>query len=167
MRRALASRELGPLVWLSFIATFAFVAMESTFALFRERRFDYGAVEIGALFVFIGVMAAVAQGLLVGRLVERFGEVRVMIAGLVGTAAGLLLVGVSESLWALLPGLAVLAVALGARLLDHHRADLPDGAARRSRARCWGSRPGWAGRPASPAPSSPRSCSSTPASRRR
>ena len=44
---------------------------------------------------------------------ERFGEVRVMIAGLAGTAAGLLIVAVSESLWALLPGLAVLAVASG------------------------------------------------------
>lgn len=113
IRRALASRELGPLVWLSFIATFAFVAMESTFALFSERRFDYGAAEIAALFVFIGVMAALAQGLLVGRVAERFGEVRVLIAGLAGTAAGLLIVAVSESLWALLPGLAVLAVASG------------------------------------------------------
>jgi multidrug resistance protein len=113
VRRALSSRELGPLVWLSFVATFAFVAMETTFALFGERRFDYGAVEIGALFTFIGVMAAVAQGLLVGRLAERFGEVRVMIAGLAGTAVGLLLVAVSESLWVLLPGLAVLAVGSG------------------------------------------------------
>lgn len=113
LRRALASRELGPLVWLSFVATFAFVGMEATFALFGERRFDYGATEIAGLFAFIGVMAAVAQGLLVGRLAERFGEGRVMIAGLVGTAAGLLLVAVSESLWALLPGLAVLAVGSG------------------------------------------------------
>ena len=113
VRRALASRELGPLVWLSFVATFAFVGMEATFALFGERRFDYGAVEIAGLFAFIGVMAAVAQGLLVGRLAERFGEGRVMIAGLVGTAVGLLLVAVSESLWALLPGLAVLAVGSG------------------------------------------------------
>jgi multidrug resistance protein len=112
-RRALASRDLAPLVWLTFVATFAFVAMESTFALFSERRFDYGAAEIAGLFVFIGLMAAAAQGLLVGRLVERFGEVRVMIAGLAGTAAGLLLVAVSESLWALLPGLAVLAIASG------------------------------------------------------
>jgi MFS transporter, DHA1 family, tetracycline resistance protein len=113
LRRALASRELGPLVWLSFVATFAFVGMEATFALFGERRFDYGATEIAGLFAFIGVMAAVAQGLLIGRLAERFGEGRVMIAGLVGTAAGLLLVAVSESLWALLPGLAVLAVGSG------------------------------------------------------
>jgi multidrug resistance protein len=113
VRRSLASRELGPLVWLSFVATFAFVAMESTFALFSERRFDYGAAEIAALFVFIGVMAAAAQGLLVGRLVERFGEPRVMIAGLAGTAAGLVLVAASEGLWVLLPGLALLAVASG------------------------------------------------------
>jgi multidrug resistance protein len=113
LRRALASRELAPLVWLSFVATFAFVGMESTFALFSERRFDYGSVEIAALFVFIGVLAAVAQGLLVGRVVERFGEGRVLIVGLAGTALGLLLVAVSEGLLALLPGLAVLAVASG------------------------------------------------------
>lgn len=113
LRRALSSRELGPLVWLSFVATFAFVGMEATFALFGERRFDYGAVEIGILFTFIGVMAAVAQGLLVGRLVDRLGEGRVMIGGLVATSAGLLLVAVAEGLWILLPGLAVLAVGSG------------------------------------------------------
>lgn len=113
VRRALSSRELAPLVWLSFAATFAFVGMESTFALFGERRFDYGMVEIGLLFTFIGVMAAVSQGLLVGRLVERAGEARVMIGGLAGTAAGLLMLALSESLWALLPALAVLAVASG------------------------------------------------------
>ncbi len=113
VRRALTSRELGPLVWLSFIATLAFVGMELTFALFGERRFDYGAVEIGALFTFIGVMAAVSQGLLVGRVVDRFGEGRVMIAGLAATSAGLLMVAASGSLWLLLPGLAVLAVGSG------------------------------------------------------
>jgi MFS transporter, DHA1 family, tetracycline resistance protein len=113
LRRALSSRELAPLVWLSFAATFAFVGMESTFALFGERRFDYGTVEIGLLFTFIGVMAAASQGLLVGRLVERAGEARVMIGGLAGTAAGLLMLALSESLWVLLPALAVLAVASG------------------------------------------------------
>jgi len=113
LRRALASRDLAPLVWLSFVATFAFVAMESTFALFGERRFDYGQVEIALLFTFIGIMAAVSQGVLVGRLVARSGEVRVMIGGLVGTAAGLLGVAAAEGLWLLLPALAVLAVASG------------------------------------------------------
>jgi len=113
LRRALASRELGPLVWLTFIATFAFVGMESTFALFGEWRLDYGAVEMGLLFAFIGVMAALSQGVLVGRLVARAGEARVMIGGLLGTAVGFLGVAASESLWLLLPSLAVLAVASG------------------------------------------------------
>lgn len=113
LRRALSSTEVAPLVWLSFAATFAFVGMESTFALFGERRFDYDTVQMGLLFAYIGVMAALSQGYLVGRVVERWGENRVMIGGLVGTAAGLLVVGLSESLWILLVGLAALAIASG------------------------------------------------------
>lgn len=113
VRRALTSETLAPLVWLSFIATFAFVGMESTFALFGERRFDYSVTQVGLLFVYIGVLTAVAQGLLVGRVVARVGEARALVGGLSGTAAGLLLVGVSRDLWLLLIGLAVLAVASG------------------------------------------------------
>jgi multidrug resistance protein len=113
VRRALSSADLAPLVWLSFVATFAFIGMESTFALFGERRFDYDTVQMGLLFVYIGVMAALSQGYLVGRVVERWGETRVMIGGLAGTSAGLLLVGLSHELWLLLVGLAALAIASG------------------------------------------------------
>lgn len=113
LRRALASREVAPLLLLSFVATFAFVGMEATFALFGDRRFGYGQVEMGLLFAYIGVASAAAQGGLVGPLVARAGEARVMVAGLGGTAAGLLLVAAAESLWLLLVGLAVLAVAAG------------------------------------------------------
>ncbi len=113
MRRALGSRELAPLVWLSFVATFAFVGMESTFALFGERRFEYDAVEMGLLFTYIGVLAAVGQGLLVGRLVARWGESRILIAGLVGTAVGLAVTALAHDLWLLLVGLLFLAVASG------------------------------------------------------
>ena len=113
VRRALGSRDLAPLVWLSFIATFAFVGMESTFALFGERRFDYDMVEMGLLFTYIGVLAVFSQGYLVGRVVPRWGEVRVMTAGLVGTAAGLVVVAVAHDLSLLLVGLALLAVPSG------------------------------------------------------
>lgn len=113
LRRALGSRELAPLVWLSFIATFAFVGMESTFALFGERRFDYGAVQMGLLFTYIGVLAAFGQGVLVGRMVSRWGESRVLVAGLIGTAAGLAVTSVAHELWVLLVGLMFLSVASG------------------------------------------------------
>ncbi|MGD9571812.1 MAG: MFS transporter [Thermoleophilia bacterium] len=113
LRRALSSPDLAPLVWLSFVATLAFVGMESTFALFGERRFDYSTAQIGLLFVYIGVLTVIGQGFLVGRLVERWGEGRVLVGGLAGTAGGLLAVAVARDLWVLLPGLALLAVASG------------------------------------------------------
>jgi MFS family permease len=112
-RRAFASRELGPLIGLSFVATFAFVGMESTFALLGDRRFGYDAVDMGLLFVVIGLAAAVSQGALVGRLVATHGERQVMLWGLAGTAAGLALMAAAQDLWLLLIALVLLGLASG------------------------------------------------------
>lgn len=113
LRRAFARRDLGPLVLLSFVGTFAFVGMESTFALFGDRRFGYSPAEVGLLFAYIGVASVVAQGILVGRLVARHGEPAVLLWGLLGTGAGLALLAVSDALWLLLAALALLAAASG------------------------------------------------------
>jgi MFS transporter, DHA1 family, tetracycline resistance protein len=113
LRRALTGRRLAPLVWLTFIANFAFIGMETTFALFGSARFDYGMVEMGLLFAYIGVIAAATQGVLVRIIVPRAGEVRVLTGGLVATGAGLLLLAPAQQLWFLLGALAVLAVGSG------------------------------------------------------
>jgi DHA1 family tetracycline resistance protein-like MFS transporter len=113
LRRALGRRELGPLVLLSFVGTFAFVAMESTFALFGDRRFGYSPAEVGLLFAYIGVASVAAQGFVVGRLTARHGEARVLRWGLIGTGAGLALLAVADVLWLLLIALALLAGASG------------------------------------------------------
>ncbi len=113
LRSALSSRRLGPLVLISFLGTFAFVGMESTFALFGDRRFGYGFEEVALLFAYVGLAAAASQGALVGRLVDRAGEFRVMLAGLVGSAVGMLLLALAEELWLLLIALALLGVATG------------------------------------------------------
>ena len=113
VRRALAARDLAPLVWISFVATFAFVGMESTFALFGERRFDYDMTQMALLFTYIGVVTVVAQGWMVARVAGRWGERRVMIGGLLGTAVGLLGVAAAEDLWLLLLALGVLSLAAG------------------------------------------------------
>lgn len=111
--RALTSRALAPLVLISFVGTFAFVAMESTFALFGEARFDYGPAEVALLFAYIGLAAAASQGALVGRLVARFGEYGVMVTGLAGTAVGMAVMAVAEGLPVLLVGLAIVGLASG------------------------------------------------------
>lgn len=113
LRRALASRDLGPLVWMSFIATFAFVGMEATFALLGSHRFGYGPAAMGMLFAFVGIAAALGQGVLVGRLVARYGETPVMVWGLAGTAAGLALLAAAVDLPLLLAALLVLGVFSG------------------------------------------------------
>lgn len=113
MRHALTSRRLAPLVWLSFLATFAFVGMEATFALLGSHRFGYGPGTMGMLFAFVGVAAAVGQGFLVGRVVARFGETWVMVWGLAGTAVGLALLAVAFDVVVVLVALAILGVFSG------------------------------------------------------
>ena len=131
VRAALGSRALAPLVWLSFVGTFGFVAMEATFALLAERRFDFGLAEVGLVFTYIGVVAAVVQGALVGSVVRRLGEWTTLRAGLVATGAALGLLAATESLWALFPVLLLLAAGSGLTFptvsaLVSHRAPAED-----------------------------------------
>jgi len=111
--RALGDRDLAPLVWISFVGSLAFVGMEGTFALFGERRFDYGLVETGLVFTYIGVVAAIVQGGLVARVVRRIGETRTLLAGLWGTGLALALIPACYSTWALLVVVLLMAAASG------------------------------------------------------
>jgi MFS family permease len=101
------------LVLISFVGTFAFVGMESTFALFGEHRFGYDPAEIALLFAYIGLAAAASQGAIVGRLVDRMGESLVLSIGLGGTAVGMALLAVSGPLPLLLLALALIGLASG------------------------------------------------------
>jgi DHA1 family tetracycline resistance protein-like MFS transporter len=113
IRMSLTSPRLAPLVWVTFLSTFAFVGMEATFALLGSDRFGYGPGTMGVLFAFVGVAAAVGQGFLVGRAVTRFGETHVMVAGLAGTAIGLGLLAVAFNLIVVLLALAILGIFSG------------------------------------------------------
>ncbi len=109
MRSAIRRPEIVAMLLITFIGTFAFVGMEQTFALFGERRFDFGFLETGLIFAYIGVVVAVVQGKGIGPLVARYGEWPVLIAGIVITAAGLGLMAITTNVWALLPVTALLA----------------------------------------------------------
>lgn len=113
LRDALARRDLAPLVWISFLGTLAFVAMETTFALFAERRFDFSLADTGLVFAYIGVIVAAVQGGAVRPLVRRRGELRVLMAGLIGTAVGLALLAATEEVWELLLVLLLMSASSG------------------------------------------------------
>lgn len=71
-----------------FLFSFAFSSFFSGFALFAERRLTYeglpwGAREVAWLFTYAGFLGIVLQGGLLGRLVKRYGELKLSIAGFV------------------------------------------------------------------------------------
>jgi MFS transporter, DHA1 family, tetracycline resistance protein len=109
LRMALRDGRVAPMLAITFLGTFAFVGMEQTFALLGEARFDFGLVETGLVFTYIGIIVAVVQGKAIGPLVARFGERPVMLAGIVLTGASLGLLAVTTRLWALFPVMALLA----------------------------------------------------------
>lgn len=69
--------------------TLAFTVMYAFFTLFGERVLGYGREEIAYLFVYLGLITAVIQGGVVGWLVPRLGEVRLMVIGSLSLAIGL------------------------------------------------------------------------------
>jgi DHA1 family tetracycline resistance protein-like MFS transporter len=85
----LGEPKLAFVLAIYFLFIVAFSIMTTTFALFTMYRFQYDAQHNGYLFAFIGVIAAVLQGGLIGRLVKRYGEMRFVIAGAVLFVAGL------------------------------------------------------------------------------
>lgn len=100
-------------ILLFFLVTFCFSMMETTLALFCQARFGFGVAETSWLFVFIGAILVGVQGGAVGPLVRRFGERRLILAGMVLMGGGLLLLPGAPLWWLLLPSLALLAVGAG------------------------------------------------------
>jgi DHA1 family tetracycline resistance protein-like MFS transporter len=89
LARALRQPRLTLILSIYFLFVVAFSVMTTSFALFTMYRFGYDAHDTGWLFVFVGLIGAIIQGGLIGRLVRRFGEVTLVIAGALLFAAAL------------------------------------------------------------------------------
>ncbi len=113
LHRAMADRRLILLLALYFIVTAAFSGFEATFALFSERRFGFTVATIGYLFAFIGGTLALVQGVLVGRVVKRVGEARLIPVAIAVIGIGIGLIPFAWTLPALLAAVATLAVGMG------------------------------------------------------
>lgn len=112
-RHALTKPVLVLILALYFIVTLAFSSFEATFALFSEAQFGFTSTSIGFLFAFIGLVLAIVQGVLVGKLVPKLGEARVIPMAIFAIALGIGLVAFAWSVPALLVALGVLAVGMG------------------------------------------------------
>src|SRR5215472_7763959 len=106
-------RELRLSIALLFLVTFVFAGMESTFALWSERAFGWGAAQNGYVFAYTGILAALVQGGLIRHLAPRFGENLLVLQGAVALALGLLAIPFARSLLPLLVAMALLAYGAG------------------------------------------------------
>jgi len=114
LRDALGRKALARLLLVFFLAILAFGGMEAVFALWAMAQFGWGPAQIGYLFTYIGVLSAVMQGGLIGRLTARFGEEKLLIAGLGLIALGLLAIPAAHDLPVLLVATAAVALGMGA-----------------------------------------------------
>lgn len=73
-----------------FLGTVSFAGFEATFSLFGARRFDLTEGSNAMVFLFVGVVMVMVQGVLIGRLTKNFGSQRLMRAGILGIAVGLI-----------------------------------------------------------------------------
>ncbi len=64
-----------------FLFIVAFSIMTTAFSLFTMFRYGYDAQHTGYLFAYVGLIAVIIQGGLIGRLVKRFGELPLVIFG--------------------------------------------------------------------------------------
>jgi len=105
--------RLRALYLAGFLFTLAFAGMEGTFSLWADARWHATRHGVAFLFVFLGVVSAIAQGGVVGRLVRRIGERRVALLGVGGLAAGLALAALAPSWPVLFAALGLIALGQG------------------------------------------------------
>jgi MFS transporter, DHA1 family, tetracycline resistance protein len=106
--------DLRPSLLGLFALNFALSGLQTNFAVFTLTRFQLGPHENAYIFTFLGIVAALMQGVVVRRLVEWFRDRALALAGLAIMAGGLSLLAFSESLWMVY--VAVAATAVGSAL---------------------------------------------------
>jgi MFS family permease len=80
--RASVHPVIGRLLLLTLFAGAAFTGIESTFGFWGQHRFGWGPRQVGVVFGCVGVTNALAQWFLTGRLSRKFGEARMLAAGM-------------------------------------------------------------------------------------
>jgi MFS transporter, DHA1 family, tetracycline resistance protein len=93
-----------------FLSNLAHAALPATFVLYADYRYGWGARDVGFMLAVIGICSAIVQGGLVGPLVRRFGERRVLLGGLACGTAGFAVYALAPTGLVFLAGVPVVAL---------------------------------------------------------
>ncbi len=81
LAQAIKQPRLTYVLVIYFLFVVAFSIMTTSFALFTMYRFGFDPLHNGYFFMYVGIIGAVIQGGLIGRLVKLFGEMPLVLAG--------------------------------------------------------------------------------------
>ena len=104
---AVRNSKIGGLIGVGALSTLAFAALEGTFSLFLERRMVWGPDKAAYAFALFGLVSAFVQGGLIRRLVPKFGEARLALAGFATIALGFAFIAAAGTVLPLLAAIAL------------------------------------------------------------
>ncbi len=90
VRMVLRRPTVTRLIIIGFLIYIAMGFFETIMPLWSEARFGWGPRDIGWCFTYLGLVVAITQGYLVGKLAPRFGESKLVLGGVAAYCFGLL-----------------------------------------------------------------------------
>lgn len=107
------SWEIAALFGVTFALSLGMTGIEVTFGFFAADRLGLESNQVGWVFMIMGVVASIVQGMLVGKLQKRLGEARLTLVGLLLGAIGMVGVALSGSTVTATAAICVLAAGTG------------------------------------------------------
>ncbi len=125
---------IGSLFILTFISTCGFMIFASVFGLYGLERFNYGPEQVGIIMMVLGLVSALAQGLVAGPATKRWGDETIIKIGLLATALSFGLMLLANTFVTVILTTAVFALAASVSSpallsLTSRRATIPQGIA--------------------------------------
>jgi multidrug resistance protein len=109
------SRPVSRLIWIYGVGMLAFACLTSILALFLDAEFGVTEKTIGYFYSYVGLLSFLMRSVLLGPIVERFGETRTMRYGTACLVVGLLSYTIVPNVWLL--ALIIPLVPIGTALL--------------------------------------------------
>lgn len=104
---------LGILLIVFIIVNFTFNGFTITFPVYTISEFHIDPLNIGGLLFVSGIVIAVVQGGLIGKLSKKFGDKNLSMSGILILAFGLVFFSITNSFWVLYPILGIISLGVG------------------------------------------------------
>ena len=106
---AVTNSAISRLMAVTFLAGCAFNGTEYVFGLWTQARFQWGPQQVGSAFAVVGIVAAINQIFVTGRLSKKYGEAQMLALGMALTMVFTALQAISTGAFITIPCLAVAA----------------------------------------------------------